>query len=48
MLNERLAPAITEAVARLTGDYAAVATFDALYRHAASMSDNRNRQDVRG
>jgi len=40
MLNEHLSLMKTEAVARLTGDYATdVATFDALYKHAASMGD---------
>jgi hypothetical protein len=41
MVNEHLSLTKTEAVARLTGDYATdVATFDALYKHAVSMGDN--------
>lgn len=40
MVNEHLSLTKTEAVARLTGDYATdVATFDALYHHAVSMGD---------
>jgi hypothetical protein len=40
MVKEHLSLTKTEAVARLTGDYAAdVATFDALYQHAVSMAD---------
>lgn len=40
MLNEHLSLTKTEAVARLTGDYATdVTTFDALYRHAISTGD---------
>ena len=40
MVNEHLSLTKTEAVSRLTGDYATdVATFDALYRHAVSMAD---------
>src|SRR3712207_5560014 len=40
MLNEHLSLTKTEAVARLTGDYASdVTTFDALYKHAISMGD---------
>jgi hypothetical protein len=40
MVNEHLSLTKTEAVARLTGDYATdVATFDALYQHAVSMGD---------
>ena len=40
ILNEDLSLTKTEAVARVTGDYATdVATFDALYKHAASVGD---------
>jgi hypothetical protein len=40
MVNEHLSLTKTEAVARLTGDYATdVTTFDALYQHAVSMAD---------
>jgi hypothetical protein len=40
MLNEHLSLTKTEAVARLTGDFATdVTTFDALYKHAISMGD---------
>jgi hypothetical protein len=40
MVNEHLSLTKTEAVARLTGDYATdVTTFDALYQHAVSMGD---------
>lgn len=40
MINEHLSLTKTEAVARLTGDYPTdVTTFDALYKHAVSMSD---------
>ena len=40
MVNEHLSLTKTEAVARLTGDYATdVVTFDALYQHAVSMGD---------
>ncbi len=40
MVNEHLSLTKTEAVARLTGDYATdVATFDALYQHTVSMGD---------
>ena len=40
MINEHLSLTKTEAVARLTGDYATdVTTFDALYVHAVSMAD---------
>lgn len=40
MLNEHLSLTKTEAVARLTGDYATdVTTFDALYKHAISIGD---------
>jgi hypothetical protein len=40
MVNEHLSLTKTEAVARLTGDYATdVTTFDALYHHAVSMGD---------
>lgn len=40
MINEHLSLTKTEAVARLTGDYATdVQTFDALYVHAVSMAD---------
>jgi hypothetical protein len=40
MLNEHLSLTKTEAIARLTGDYATdVTTFDALYQHAVSMGD---------
>lgn len=40
MVNEHLSLTKTEAVARLTSDYATdVVTFDALYQHAVSMGD---------
>ena len=40
MVNEHLSLTKTEAVARLTGDYATdVTTVDALYQHAVSMGD---------
>jgi hypothetical protein len=40
MANEHLSLTKTEAVARLTGDYATdVTTFDALYQHAISRGD---------
>ncbi len=40
MVNEHLSLTKTEAVARVTGDYATdVTTFDALYQHAVSMGD---------
>jgi hypothetical protein len=40
MVNEHLSLTKTEAVARLTGDYATdVTTFDALFQHAVSMAD---------
>ena len=40
MINEHLSLTKTQAVARLTGDYATdVETFDALYVHAVSMAD---------
>jgi hypothetical protein len=40
MINEHLSLTKTEAVARLTGDYATdIKTFDALYVHAVTMAD---------
>ena len=40
MVNEHLSLTKTEAVARLTGNYATdVATFDALYKHAVLLCD---------